>query len=139
MTTEITDAEAPARPDRYPSVEDMILAYHPEWDYLVNATLDVRPPTAEEAAGYAARATDADWADIYNPAPPPRPVPTVHELEAATADADQLLRALPSPQDAEAPAGRNEAAEARIQHEATQFLLSHGAKPEDFPTGPAVA
>jgi hypothetical protein len=68
---------------RFKTVEDMVIYHNPQWLYLINATLDVRPPTEDELATYATRYDDGAWRDLYQPAEPPRIVlPPTAELAA---------------------------------------------------------
>lgn len=63
--------ELPAEPGTYRD-GPQILDDHAEWRYLYDGG-PVRPPTEDELATYAARASDPAWASIYRPAPEPLP------------------------------------------------------------------
>jgi hypothetical protein len=93
-------AEPETGPRRFRTCEDMTIAYHPEWEYLTNATLAVRPPTEEEAAALAARATDPDFIDLYQPAEPHIILPPSPEVAA-------LTEAAAAPDEAEAEPGED--------------------------------
>jgi hypothetical protein len=85
MTIDTAIAESEAGMDdllRFQTVEDMVIHHHPEWQYLVNATLDVRPPTEAEARRYAARYDDGTWADMYAPVEPRVILPPSDEVAA---------------------------------------------------------
>jgi hypothetical protein len=85
----VAEAE-PTGPRVFRSVEDMVMAYHPEWAYLANKTLPVRPPTEEEAAALAARATDDEWIDLYQPPEPHIVLPPSPEVAAIVEAAGRL-------------------------------------------------
>jgi hypothetical protein len=71
MTTETLEAEDEMTgPRRFSMVEDMVIFHHPEWLYLINATLPVREPTEEETAAYKARLDAPEWAELYQPQEP---------------------------------------------------------------------
>lgn len=75
--TEPQQEEAPAAAEKFPTVENMVYAHHPDWAYLANPGLPVRPPTEEEAARYAAEREEAAAREqrIYRPLPGPAPAP----------------------------------------------------------------
>jgi hypothetical protein len=72
-------------------VEEMVIFHHPDWAYLINATLPVRPATEEEAASYASRYDDGAWRDLYAPGEPRIITPPSAEVAA-------LLEPAPEPE-----------------------------------------
>jgi hypothetical protein len=136
--TDFLNREVQGATDFLTHTEVAILRDRHDLAYTVNGG-PARPPTDEEAAAYAARHGDPNWADIYNPAPrlimPVRPVePAPRHLTAVRGPAaDETLRQHQQASDADLgrwTAGKSLVGDPAADRAATRFIDAFSEDPE---------